>query len=237
MNEKTEFERGRGGAMTFGALVYIGVVVAATTLFISFILTAFPADAYFSRFVMGIAGLLVGGSMLAFPVALHKWAISGTHRKVTTGLYYGEMGIVALNTLVSFASLLAKYSGYTMPEWVAMYEPFTIVSIVYTLAAWGTVFQLDPIAKATAQELEAEQNFRAKVSKKKMEFLDSIEGENAVMAVAEADIAEQFAPERYRKEAKHFGGKKTAPKVPALADQLFAKKEAETERPFLEGEK
>src|SRR5512138_312143 len=116
MQEKSEFQKGRSGAMWFGGAVYVGGVVAASTLFISFILTAFPADAYLSRFVMVVAGILVGGSMLAFPVALQLWAISGGHRKVTTALYYGEMFIIAVNTIVSFGSLLAKNTGYVLPE-------------------------------------------------------------------------------------------------------------------------
>ena len=234
MTEQTQFERDRQGSMNFGGTVYVGVVLAATTLFISFILTAFPENAYFSRVVMVIAGLLIGGSMMAFPVALHNWAISGTHRTVTTWLYYGEMGIVALNTIVSFASLLGKYSGYIVPEWIAMYEPFTIVSIVYTLAAWGTVFQLDPMAKAKAQDLKAEQAFRARVSQKKLEFLDSIEGEEAVLRVAQQDIALQFDPARFKKESKHFGRAAVLPVTarPILATRVF---QDETEASALAG--
>ena len=235
MTEKTEFEKGRSAAQIFGGIVYAGVVLAATTLFISFILTAFPPDAYFSRFVMGIAGLLIGGSMLAFPIALHNWAISGTHRAVTTGLYYGEMLIIAVNTIVSFGSLLAEYTGSQMPEWAMLYEPFSVGSIVYTLAAWGTVFLLDPQAKAKAQELESEQKFIRRVAEKKLEFLDSQEGEDAVMLVAQADIAEQFSPERFSKERKRFGsGKGKAEKpIPVDPQQPFVAKQATTETPTL----
>src|SRR5689334_10866076 len=92
------FERGRAIAVTFGALVYAGVVAAATVLFISFVLEAFPPNAYFSRFIMSLAGILIGGSMLAFPVALHNWAVHGTHRKVTAALYYGEIFLIGVNT-------------------------------------------------------------------------------------------------------------------------------------------
>jgi ABC-type transport system involved in multi-copper enzyme maturation permease subunit len=205
MNEDSQFEKGRAGSMWFGGLVYTGVVLAATTLFISFILTAFPENAYFSRFVMIASGVMVGCSMLAFPYALHTWAISGRHRTVTVVLYYAEMGIVALNTIVSFASLLAKYSGYIVPEWIAMYEPFTIVSIVYTLAAWGTVFQLDPTAQAKAKELRSEQLFKQKVADKKLEFLDSIEGEAAILAAANADIQAKYSPRNFNKQPRHFG--------------------------------
>ncbi len=228
MTEKTEFERGRGGAMIGGGLVYAGVVLAATTLFISFVLTAFPEDAYFTRFVMVIGGLLVGGSMIAFPFALHNWAVSGTHRLVATGLYYGEMLIVGLNTLVAFASMLSKYAGWTMPEWIALYEPFTIVAMIYTLAAWGTVFQMDPMAQAKAKEHEATQKFNEKVSAKMTEFLDTVEGEDAIEAAARARIAQGFVVKDPTEPKKHFGSGR---KAPALADQLFAKKEADTSFP------
>lgn len=231
MKEKTEFERGRGGAMIGGGLVYVGVVLAATTLFISFILTAFPEDAYFTRFVMVIAGLLVGGSMWAFPFALHNWAVAGLHRKVTIGLYYGEMFIIGLNTLVSFASLLAKYAGYELPEWVALYEPFTIISIVYTLAAWGTVFQLDPIADAKAKEHEALQKFREKVGKLKLDYLETVEGEEAIIAAANVDIMRDFTAVDPNAK-RHFGkGREQEPPAPPiLADQLFKRKDAEAVR-------
>ena len=135
-----EFENGRNMARLLAGAVYAGVVIAATTLFVSFVLTAFPPSAYLSRFIMTAAGVLVGCSMIAFPVALHNWAVGGKHRNVTIGLYYGEMAIIAVNTVISFSSLLAKYAGVAVPEWVVLYEPFSVVAIVYTLAAWGTVF-------------------------------------------------------------------------------------------------
>lgn len=231
-NNQTNFERGRVGAMTFGGLVYVGVVIAVSTLFISFVLSAFDTKAYFQRIVMTIAGVLIGGSMLAFPYALHKWAISGTHRTVTIGLYFGEMVIIAVNTLVSFGSMLAKFSGYILPEWVSMYEPFTILGAVYTLLAWGIVFITDPAAKSTEKELVAEQRFRERVANKKLEFLDTVEGEDAVMAVALADITDSFNPERFAKDKKHFG---TGRKTTALADQLFANQSEAGVLPHVDG--
>ena len=205
MNEKVPDDKARGGSMVFSGLVYMGVVLAATTLFISFVLTAFPENAYFSRMVMIIAGLLVGASMLAFPVALHNWAIDGTHRLVTIGLYYAEMLIVMLNTIVSFASLLGKYSGYEVPEWINQYEPFTIVSIVFTLFAWGTVFLLDPSGQAKAQEKAADQRFNKKVATKNLEFLDTVEGEDAVLEAARKQIEKKFGSKRDDGQPKHFG--------------------------------
>lgn len=228
MTEKTEYESGRNGAMIGGGLVYVGVVLAATTLFISFILTAFPEDAYFTRFVMGLAGLLVGGSMLAFPIALHNWAVSGSHRLVATGLYYGEMAIVALNTIVSFAALLGKYAGYEVPAWVSWYEPFSIVAIVYTLAAWGTVFQMDPTAKAKAKQHEAEQRFKVKVAEKMAEYLDTVEGEEDVIRAARVAIKKNYSTKDPEAAPAHFG---RAREVDQVADQLFKRKAADTSFP------
>lgn len=165
--------------------------------------------------------------MLAFPVALHNWAISGLHRTITTGLYYGEMLIIALNTIVSFAALLFKFAGTVLPDWIAWYEPFSIVSIVYTLAAWGTIFLTDPMAKAKANELKADQEYFKRIGDKRMEFLDSIEGEEAIRQAAEIDIAKRFNPERLKKVRQHFGA---AREKPALVDQLFGKKESTAEQ-------
>lgn len=226
MNEKTEFERGRTGAMAFGGLVYVGVVLAATTLFISFVLTAFPDDAYLTRFVMGAAGLLIGASMIAFPIALHTWAIGGSHRLIATVLYYGEMAIIALNTIVSFAALLYKFAGAALPGWISWYEPFSIGSIVYTLFAWGTLFLTDPMAKAKAKMLQAEQKFYDRVADKELEYLDSIEGEERIMIAANAKIEEKYGVQKFSKDPKHFGSAR-APGI--LAEAPFVKNEATTE--------
>ena len=228
MTEKTEYQKGRIGAIAFGGVVYVGVVLAATTLFISFVLTAFPENAYLTRFVMTAAGLLIGASMIAFPYALHTWAISGSHRMIAIGLYYGEMAIIALNTIVSFAALLYKYAGTALPGWIAWYEPFSIGSIVYTLFAWGTLFLTDPSAKAKAKQLEAEQKFEDLVSQKEFEYLETIEGEEAVIAAANKKIERKYIAAGESGKPKHFG---TGREKPALADQLFAKKEAITEQP------
>lgn len=213
MNEQTnnnqaeqsekEYQNGRTGAMVFGGIVYTGVVLAATTLFINFILTAFPNNAFASRAIMTVAGLFVGCSMLAFPIALHKWAVSGWHRYITIGLYFGEMVIVALNTIVSFAALLYSHAGAPMPPWVAWYEPFSVVSIIYTLAAWGTIFLTDPAIRRHAHERAAKEKFYDKVQSKLDEFLDSVEGEEAVERVAVAKIHEKFHPDLSKK--RHWG--------------------------------
>lgn len=193
------------GAMKFGALVYVGVVVAATTLFITFVLSAFPVDAYVSRVVMTVAGVLIGLSMIAFPYALHTWVVESTHRTWTTVLYYGEMLIIAINTVVSFMSLLAKYGGYEMPEWAILYEPFSVGSIVYTLFAWGTIFQLDPAHKRTQKERQADEAFLDAVADKRLEFVNSKEGEDLVMTVTANDVFDRFNPENYKAGKKNFG--------------------------------
>jgi hypothetical protein len=214
-----EFQAKRTGAMIFAGVVYTGVVIAATMLFISFILTAFPNNAFGSRAVMTLAGLLVGGSMLAFPIALHNWAVSGWHRYVTIGLYYLEMGIIALNTIVAFAALLFKHAGITLPDWIAWYEPFSIGSIVYTLFAWGTVFLLDPHISRRAKDRDNQEKFENKVTQKMSEFLESVEGEDAVMRVAQKKIENAYRPDLSDK--KHFGSGASTQTATAPAAQLW----------------
>ncbi len=212
--KKVEFN----SAMVFAAVVYVGVVASVTTIFISFVLSAFPEDAYLSRVVMLLAGVLVGCSMLAFPVALHTWTFEKNHRIWTTVFYYGEMAVIAVNTVVSFMVLLEKYSNYTAPDWAALYEPFSVGAIVYTLFAWGTVFLVDPTHRRIAQDRALEEAFENKVSAKRNEFLDTVEGEDAIARAAESDINAFFA--RGRNEKKHFG----SGRIPAPV--IFERKES-----------
>lgn len=230
-DDSKAFEKGASNARTFGSAVYIGAVIAASTMFISFVLTAFPKDAYFSRAVMTVAGVMVGCSMLAFPVALHTWAITSDHRKWTTILYYVEMLIISVNTVIAFVSLLARYAGYSAPEWVVLYEPFSIASVVYTVFAWGTVFLLDPSHKLKADEHEADARFAAKIAAKREEFIDSAEGEDLVIQIATADAYARFNPEKFSKEKKHFGtGRKPAPDA-----ESFEEDAPQNWQAFLEG--
>ena len=76
-------------------------------------------------------------------------------------------------------------------------------AIVYTLFAWGTVFLLDPEHKRTQQVRELKDNYETEVSNKRMEFIRSIEGEQAIAAAASADIQEMLSSQRNGK--KHFG--------------------------------
>jgi hypothetical protein len=205
-----KYEKGRGIAIGIAALVYVGVVAASTVLFISFVLEAFPASAYFSRFIMSLAGALVGGSMIAFPIALHNWAVQKTHRRITAVLYYGEIFIIGVNTIVSFAHLLSANAGRVAPEWVLLYEPFSIFAIIYTLFAWGTVFLTDPVAEAKDKEIATHQDFRARIAQKKKEFLDSIEGENVIIDAATEEIRREFNPENHKTDKRHFGSERKA---------------------------
>lgn len=204
-NVHDSFERGRSIAIGIAAVVYAGVIVAATVLFISFVLDAFPADAYFSRFIMALAGVLIGGSMVAFPFALHNWAVHGWHRKTTAALYYGEIFIIGVNTIVAFAHLLAKNAGRPAPEWAVLYEPFSIFAIIYTLFAWGTVFLLDPIAAAKDKEVANLQDYKARIAQKKKEFLDSVEGEDTIAEAAAHEIFDEFNPANHKRVRRHFG--------------------------------
>jgi hypothetical protein len=204
-----EYNKGRNAAMGFAMFVYGGVVIAATVVFISFVLSAFPPKAYLSRVIMTLAGLLVGGSMIAFPVALHFWVVDKHHRWVTTVLYYLEMVVIAINTVVGFAHLLAKYAGNAAPEWAVLYEPFSIGAIIYTLAAWGTVFLLDPSHKRKARDLQNQQKFHDKISQRMEEFLESRQGEDMIMDIATKRAEEEYSADRFQTGRKDWG---SAPK-------------------------
>jgi len=207
-------------AKVFASVVYVGVVLAATTLFISFVLTAFPTDAYLSRIVMGVAGLLIGASSIAFPVALHTWTIEKGHHAWTTVFYYGEILIMAVNTVVSFMTLLSKNTGYAAPEWAILYEPFSVGAIVYTLFAWGTVALLDPEHKRIQQSRQLKDDYEKEIAVQKMEFLKSVEGAQAVASAAASDIQAMLLEQRNGR--KHFG----IPEGVILAPAPFVKKEA-----------
>lgn len=225
--EDREFEDARNKARTFGGSVYVGGVLAATALFITFVLTAFPKDAYASRAIMTVAGLAVGCSMLAFPYALHHWAIEKKHRNTTTILYYIEMIFIAVNTIVSFVTLLAKVTGYTAPEWAVLYEPFSILSIIYVIFAWGTIFNTDPEARMKQKKREYEQTRRGIIEDLKLEYLTSSEGRVDVAREAQEEIRRS---DDARKDRSFFGNS-AQPGI--LAQPPFVKKEATTEQPDL----
>lgn len=196
MNEETnfqqEYEKGRSQAMGFASAVYTGAVFAATIIFLFFVLTAFPSTAYLIRGLMVLAGLLVGASALSFPVALHNWAVTGNHRLAATIFYYGEIFLIVLNTVVSFSTLLFKYAGNAIPDWVAWYEPFTIFSLGYVVLAWGTIFIMDPQAKAKARKKAVHDNFIIKVAEDMERWTQSVEGKKAVQEAALQEIVKSF---------------------------------------------
>ena len=196
MNEQKDYESKRAGAQLFSSAVYIGGVLAATVLFITFVLSAFPEKAYFTRVIMTAAGVAVGCSMLAFPYALHTWTVSKKHRTVTAILYYIEMAFIAINTIVSFVKLLSEYTGFAAPEWTVLYEPFSILSLIYVVFAWGTVFLTDPQSRIKAQEREFQESFEEQVSKTKLEFLSSDEGRAAIAHAAVQDIQGTITKDR-----------------------------------------
>ncbi len=222
--QNAEFEARKNGARVFGGGVYIGGVLAATVLFITFVLTAFPEKAYFTRVVMTLAGLAVGCSMLAFPFALHNWAIAKKHRLTTIILYYIEMVFIAVNTIVSFVNLLAKYTGFTAPEWSVLYEPFSVLSVIYVIFAWGTIFLTDPHAQREAKHREFDERYEDKIAEKRMEFLDTPEGEQAILVAATEDIQARISQ---RKAGKHFG----TGQVVVDPEKGFVQKESTTETP------
>ena len=190
-------------AISFGAVVYLGVVLLATALFISYVLSAFPEDAYLSRLIMTIGGAMVGGSMVAFPVALEKWCIQGVHRTAAVVLYYLEIAIIAANTFVSFYVLMSVAKGWIVPEWLAYYEPFTILSLLYTLFAWGTLFILDPMRKITTQKLSAVQQREEMIAAKVLEFLNTEDGEEEIMKHVIPQLSEMLNTRKY--QPKRFG--------------------------------
>jgi hypothetical protein len=169
---------------------------------------------------MSLAGALVGGSMIAFPIALHNWAVQKTHRKITAILYYGEIFIIGVNTIVAFAHLLNANAGRAAPEWVILYEPFSIFAIIYTLFAWGTVFLTDPVADAKDKEIATHQDFKARIAQKKKEFLDSIEGEDVIIAAATEEIRREFNPENHKTERRSFGSNRTLPRPDEVVRQI-----------------
>jgi hypothetical protein len=161
--------------------------------------------------------------------------VTKEHRKWATILYYIEMVIIAVNTVVSFVSMLAKYTGYAAPEWVVLYEPFSVASIIYTIFAWGTVFLLDPDHQLHADEQDAEARYNKKISAKRDEFIDSVEGEDMVEEIARADAMARFAPKNYNQGRKHFGSGRLSDPIEVEPARPFEKKQSITEKPEMGG--
>jgi len=177
--QNKEIEVARNRAVLFGNIVYYGGVLFSTVLFIAFVLSAFPADAYVMRLALTFGGLMVGASGLAFPYALHHWAVSGAHQTAARLFYYGEMGILGANIVIAFTKLLEIHAGWAAPAWVNQFEPYTVGAVVYTIAAWGTLFILDPISTAKAQQIKNAQQFESRVAERMADMLDdgALDGE------------------------------------------------------------
>ena len=211
---ESEYANGRKWAMFAGAAVYAGVVLVGTVLFISFVLTAFPSNAYFTRFIMTVGGVLVAGSLLSFPFALHNWATRGKHRSWAVALYFGEMVFFAANTIVSFSVLLSQQNGYAIPEWMQLYEPFTILSIVYVIVAWGVMFWLGPEGQKKAKMIDAWASFDDEVVKMIEKYPSSREGLAAIERHAQARVDKAFALDD--DSPKPFAGRAYAADVDGL---------------------
>jgi len=220
-------EKQRNNARTFGSVVYVGGTVAATVMFITFVLTAFPKDAYLSRVIMTAAALAVGLSMIAFPIALHDWVVTKEHRKWGIFLYYGEMALIAVNTVVSFITLL----GLDVP-WAKDYEPFSVASIIYTVFAWGTLALTDPQHKEYADEQDNETDRRRDVEMVKRQFRKTEEGKELIRQMAAAEIAAEWTVEKHLKHK----GLSQSHMVP-VAGTPFEKKAADVPLVKSDGEK
>ena len=183
-------------AVLFGGAVYVGAVVVAVILFISYVLSAFASNQYATRAIMTIGGILVGASSIALPIYIHTRATESAHRIAAIVLYAGEICFMALNVVVSFTVLQAQQGTLLVPEWMIYYEPYSVMSIVYVVATWAVLFSLDPSYKETLRRKKLERR-RADllieqdelVFKQEAEFLKSIEGENFIMELAKKNIA------------------------------------------------
>lgn len=194
--ENLEYLDGRNLAMNFAKWVYVGGVLVASSMFLNFVLSEFSSDQYFMRFIMGLGGVLVGSSALAFPVAIQKWAMNGKFRSKVKNLYHGELLILAINTIVSFAVLLGK-NGWTIPEWIILIEPFSIGAVIYTIWAWGTVFNSDPLAVRKAKRLEAFQEIDEEILSTFRGFLKTNQGKQAIVNEASVMIGDRFNEMRH----------------------------------------
>jgi hypothetical protein len=89
------------------------------------------------------------------------------------------MGILGANIVIAFTKLLEIHAGWAAPAWVNQFEPYTVGAVVYTIAAWGTLFILDPISTAKAQQIKNAQQFESRVAERMADMLDdgALDGE------------------------------------------------------------
>jgi hypothetical protein len=166
---------GRKAALVLGASVYLGVVIIATSLTISFVIGVLSADAHLLRGILTIGVILVGLNSIALPVALHFWAISGLHRASAIGLYGLDMVILAFNLVTSYSTLSGR-----APAWVASYAPYSVGMFVVALATWAVLFVTDPGERARVAAEKAREQFRVSAILKAAAFLETVEGQAAI---------------------------------------------------------
>jgi len=175
MENKGKRDNGKTAAYVLGGAVYAGVVIVFTTMTINFIVGILAEDAYLMRGLLTAGVVMVGLNSVALPVALHFWAVDGWHRGVAIALYALDMVVLAFNGITSFSTL----SG-NPPAWVMSYEPYSVGMFVFALATWGILWMTDPGEQARVEMAKATQAFNVKAIRKAAEYLDTIEGQEAI---------------------------------------------------------
>lgn len=168
-------DNGKKASLVLGASVYVGVVIIATSLTISFVTGVLSADAYLLRGILTIGVVLVGLNSIALPVALHFWAVSGLHRASAIALYALDMVILAFNLITSFSTLSGR-----APAWVDSYAPYSVGMFVVALATWAILFVTDPGERARIAAEKAREQFRVSAINKAAAFLETVEGQAAI---------------------------------------------------------
>lgn len=213
---------GKTAALVSGGIVYLGVIIVGVVLSIEFIVGIMPADAYFARSLLTVGVVLVGLNSVALPLALHFWAVAGLHRYTAIALYALDMGILGVNMVTSFSTLMGM-----PPAWVMQYEPYAVSMFVFALATWGVLFITDPGERAKIKRAAAEEDFRMKAYSKAVEWLDSVEGHAAIEKAAEGLLPEMFDSESLKKTPPKWGGTgKPAPVAPADMNVLHSEADA-----------
>ncbi len=193
--------KGKLAAYIMGGLVYAGVIVVAVLLTVQFIVGILPPAAYGLRALMTVGVVLVGLNAVALPLALHYWAVEGFHRGLAIVFYVGDMLILGVNMVTAFSTL----SGHA-PEWVTQYEPYSVGMLVFALASWGILKIADPGERAALKLAKAQANFRVKAIEKAAEYLDTIEGEQAIAQAAGELVPELFNSYGIKKRARSWNG-------------------------------
>lgn len=157
--EQKEQEKSRSSARKWaigiGLAVYAGVVLVTSSMTMAFIGGIFAADQYFLATVVKFGVGLVALNSVALPYALHVWAVDGWHRAAGIVAYIVEIGMMAVNGVVSFSTL----AGHP-PSWVLDYSNYSVAMFIIPLASWGVLLMLDPAAQRTVAEEQAKQRLQ-----------------------------------------------------------------------------